>query len=245
MKFKYLTLIFFLLSCTNNSFEKSNVSNSKISNGFALIYNESDFENKIISSKLNSDKIEAAHNRYKKNSIIIITNPENKKSIQLVISKKINYPDFYKVLITKELSEKLNLDPNMPFVEVERRVKNRSFIAKKAVTYSEEQSVLTKAPVAKVKINNISKSSDNKSKKKSDVKFSIIVGEFYSKKWASSLIELLINENIKKEVFSIKTLGKNNYQLIAGPYTSINTLKNDYFKLNKYGFDNLDLKVVK
>ena len=66
MKFKYFTLIFLLLSCTNNSFEKSNVSTSKISNGFALIYNESDFENKIISSKLNSDKIEAAHNKYKK-----------------------------------------------------------------------------------------------------------------------------------------------------------------------------------
>ena len=242
MKFKYFTLIFFLLSCTNNSFEKNNISNSKISNGFALIYNESDFENKIISSKLNSDKIEAAHNTYKKNSIIIITNPVNKKSLQLTISKKVNYPDFYKVLITKELSEKLNLDPNMPFVEVERRVKNKSFIAKKAVTYSEEQSVLTKAPVAKVKINNISKSSNYKSNKKSDVKFSIIIGEFYSKKWASSLIELLINENIKKEVFSIKTLSKNNYQLIAGPYTSINTLKNDYFKLNRYGFDNLDIK---
>ena len=242
MKFKYFTLIFFLLSCTNNSFEKGNISNSKISNGFALIYNESDFENKIISSKLNSDKIEAAHNKYKKNSIIIITNPVNKKSLQLAISKKINYPDFYKVIITKELSEKLNLDPNMPFVEVERRVKNKSFIAKKAVTYSEEQNVLTKAPVAKIKINNISKSSNDKSKKKSDVKFSIIIGEFYSKKWASSLIELLINENIKKEVFSIKTLGKNNYQLIAGPYTSINTLKNDYFKLNRYGFDNLDIK---
>jgi len=166
----------------------------------------------------------------------------NKKSLQLTISKKVNYPDFYKVLITKELSEKLNLDPNMPFVEVERRVKNKSFIAKKAVTYSEEQSVLTKAPVAKVKINNISKSSNYKSNKKSDVKFSIIIGEFYSKKWASSLIELLINENIKKEVFSIKTLSKNNYQLIAGPYTSINTLKNDYFKLNRYGFDNLDIK---
>ena len=46
MKFKYFTLIFFLLSCTNNSFEKSDISTSKISNGFALIYNESDFENK-------------------------------------------------------------------------------------------------------------------------------------------------------------------------------------------------------
>ena len=53
----------------------------------------------------------------------------------------------------------------MPFVEVERRIKNRSFIAKKAITYSEEQSVLTKAPVTKVKINNISKSSNNKSQK--------------------------------------------------------------------------------
>ena len=39
-------------------------------------------------------------------------------------------------------------------------------------------------------------------------------------------------------------MGKNNYQLVAGPYTSINTLKNDYFKLNKYGFDNLDIKKI-
>ena len=96
MKFKYFTIIFFLLSCTNNSFEKNNVSTSKISNGFALIYNESDFENNIISSKLNSDKIEAAHNKYKKNTIIIITNPDNKKSVQLLVSKKVNYPDFLK-----------------------------------------------------------------------------------------------------------------------------------------------------
>ena len=66
----------------------------------------------------------------------------------------------------------------MPFVEVERRIKNKSFIAKKAVTYSEEKNVLTKAPVTKVKINNISKSSNDKSKKKSDVNFSIIIGEF-------------------------------------------------------------------
>ena len=28
----------------------------------------------------------------------------------------------------------------MPFIEIERRIKNKSFIAKKAVTYSEEQS---------------------------------------------------------------------------------------------------------
>ena len=53
---------------------------------------------------------------------------------------------------------------------------------------------------------------------------------------------MLINEDIKKEVFKVKKLKKNKYQLTAGPYSSINTLKNDYFKLNKYGFDNLDIK---
>ena len=70
---------------------------------------------KIISSKLNSDKIEAAHNKYKKNTIIIITNPENKKSVQLLVSKKVNYPDFFKVLITKKLSEKIKFKPRYAF----------------------------------------------------------------------------------------------------------------------------------
>ena len=35
---------------------------------------------------------------------------------------------------------------------------------------------------------------------------------------------------------------KNKFQLLAGPYISINTLKNVYFQLNKYGFDNLDIE---
>ena len=242
MKFNYLIIVFLLISCTNTSLVQQGTTTPNISKGFALIYKEDDFNNKVISSKLNSSKIEVGHNKYKKNTIIIITNPENKKSLQLVVTKKINYPDFFKVLITKELSDKLSLNPQIPFVEVEKRIKNKSFIAKKAVTYSEEKSVLTKAPITKVKINNISKTSIVQTQKKSDINYSIIIGEFYSKKWASSLIDLLVNENIKKEVFTVKKMGKNNYQLLAGPYSSINTLKNDYFKLNKYGFDNLDIK---
>ena len=59
------------------------------------------------------------------------------------------------------------------------------------------------------------------------------------------MIDILVNEDIKKEVFKLNKLGKNNYQLLAGPYSSINALKSDYFKLNRYGFDNLDLKKTK
>ncbi len=242
MKFNLTLIIFLLISCSNGSFNSTKNSLPYTSKGFALIYNQTDFEEKIISSKLNPESIEIGHNKLKKNTYVVITNPINKKSLTLKVTKKVNYPDFFKVLITEKVAKKLNLNTKMPFVEIEQRIKNKSFIAKKAVTYSEEKNVLTKAPITKVKINDISKNSKNSEKSQYSNKYSIIIGNFYSKNWAEGLIEILENENIKKEVFKVKKLGKNNYQLLAGPYTSINTLKNDYFKLNKYGFDNLDLK---
>ena len=244
MKFSLIFIIFFLFSCSNGTFNTNN-NKSYTSKGFALIYDENDYQNKIISTKLNPNNIEIGHNQLNKNSYVVITNPINKKSLTLKVSKKVKYPDFFKVLITEKLANELNLNPKMPYIEIEKRVKNKSFVAKKAVTHSEEKNVLTKAPITKVKINDISKDSKNSLKNKSTNKYSIIVGNFYSKKWAESLIDILVNEDINKEVFKVIKLGKNNYQLLAGPYTSINTLKSDYFKLNKYGFDNLDLKKTK
>ena len=244
MKFSLIFIIFFLFSCSNGTFNTNN-NKSYTSKGFALIYDENDYQNKIISTKLNPNNIEIGHNQLNKNSYVVITNPINKKSLTLKVSKKVKYPDFFKVLITEKLANELNLNPKMPYIEIEKRVKNKSFVAKKAVTHSEEKNVLTKVPITKVKINDISKDSKDPSKNQYANKYSIIVGNFYSKKWAESLIDILVNEDINKEVFKVIKLGKNNYQLLAGPYTSINTLKSDYFKLNKYGFDNLDLKKTK
>ena len=244
MKFSLIFIIFFLFSCSNGTFNTNN-NKSYTSKGFALIYDENDYQKKIISTKLNPNNIEIGHNQLNKNSYVVITNPINKKSLTLKVSKKVKYPDFFKVLITEKLANELNLNPKMPYIEIEKRVKNKSFVAKKAVTHSEEKNVLTKVPITKVKINDISKDSKDPSKNQYANKYSIIVGNFYSKKWAESLIDILVNEDINKEVFKVNKIGKNSYQLLAGPYTSINTLKSDYFKLNKYGFDNLDLKVVK
>ena len=244
MKFSLIFIIFFLFSCSSGNFN-SNKYKSYTSKGFALIYDENDFQKKIISTKLNPNNIEIGHNQLNKNSHVVITNPINKKSINLKVAKKVKYPDFFKVLITEKLANELNLNPKMPYIEIEKRVKNKSFVAKKAVTHSEEKNVLTKVPITKVKINDISKDSKDPLKNQYANKYSIVVGNFYSKKWAESLIDILVNEDINKEVFKVIKLGKNNYQLLAGPYTSINTLKSDYFKLNKYGFDNLDLKKTK
>ena len=244
MKFSLIFITFFLLSCSNGTFNTNN-NKSYTSKGFALIYDENDYKKKIISTKLDPNNIEIGHNELNRNSFVVITNPINKKSLKLKVTKKAKYPDFFKVLITEKLANELNLNLKMPYIEIEKRVKNKSFIAKKAITHTEEKNVLTKAPITKVKISDISRDSSSHSKNQYANKYAIIVGNFYSKKWAESLIDILVNEDIKKEVFKVNKLGKNNYQLLAGPYTSINALKSDYFKLNRYGFDNLDIKKTK
>ena len=243
MKYRIVFFLIFLTSCSSGTLQSQKSTFIPYSSkGFVLIYNENDYENKIISRRLNENELEIGHHKLRKNSTVVITNPENSKSVTLTVSKKIKYPNFFKGVITRKLSEKLQLNTDLPFVEIQERVKNKSFVAKKAVTFSEEKKVLTKIPVTKVKINNISKKKKDLRSQKKNEKYSIIIGDFYSKDWANSLIGLLINEDIKKEVFKVEKLGKNKYQLTAGPYSSINTLKNDYFKLNRYGFENLDIK---
>ena len=45
------------------------------SNGFALIYEDSMYKDKIISKKINNDEFQILHNSLKVNTPIIITNP--------------------------------------------------------------------------------------------------------------------------------------------------------------------------
>ena len=240
MKFKIIFIILFLHSCSAGSLQQNKSTFIPYtSTGFALIYEEKDYTNKIVSRKLNQDELQVAHNKLKANSILTITNPENKKSLTLRVSKKLKYPDFFTVLITKKVADLLELDVNMPFVDLQQRVKNKSFVAKKAVTFSEEKIASNKAPVTKVQIRNISTQKESIKKIK---KFSIIIGKFYSKGSAYYLKDRLEKNYLEKEALKVKKLGKNKFQLSAGPYTSINTLKNTYFQLNKYGFDNLDLE---
>ena len=142
MKYKIIFLLLFLTSCISN--QQGSIKSKKIfipysSKGFALVYQEDDFKNKIVSKKLNNEKLEIAHRKLGSNKILILTNPENNKSIELAVSKKAKYPNFFNLLITKKVSDELNLNSEFPFIEVNQRVKNKSFIAKKAEIISEEK----------------------------------------------------------------------------------------------------------
>ena len=127
--------------------------------------------------KINSKEILLAHNTVRWGALIKVTNPKNGKNVILKNSFKLNYPDFYKVLITKSLSIELGLNENIPYVEVEEIKKNKSFIAKKAEPHDEEKQLKVKAPVEKIKISNIGKTINKTSENKP--KFVIILGNFY------------------------------------------------------------------
>ena len=242
MKFKICFVFFFIISCSNSI---SNSTNKKTysTSGFAYIFTEEDFLNKFTKKKFETNKLLIGHDKLKVGSLVKLTNPKNKKSIILKVSKKTTYPEFYKILITAPVAQKLNIDKDLPYVEIQELKKNKSFVAKKATTFNEEKNILNKAPVANVTINNISLSEEKQAKK---VKiFRILIGEFYSLNTAKNLRATLLqkNQTLNKKKLLINKLKKNKYQLLAGPYKAINSLKNDYIILKNYGFENLEIKM--
>ena len=88
-------------------------------------------KNKVIKGRLDNTKLQISHNQLKPNTLIKIINLKTNDSIILKNLKRSSYPDFYKILITDKVAQKLNLEPTTPFVEILEIKKNKSFIAKK------------------------------------------------------------------------------------------------------------------
>ena len=242
MKFKLICIILFLFTSCTNSY-RSSPQTTFSSSGFAYIYNEADYLNKVISKKFDNYNLLISHTSLRRGSLIKITNPQNKKFISLENSTKSNYPDFYQILITTAVAQKLDLNSDQPYVEIQEVKKNKSFVAGSAKTFNEEKKVHNKAPVDNVKIDNISKNNIKKKVKKN--KFYILIGSFYSIESAKLLKRKLFTElsNFNEKNIFIKKKAKNNYELISGPYRTVNSLKNVYTGLKQYGFESLEVKL--
>ena len=241
MKYKIFILIFILGSCTVNStrFENRTTFSSK---GFAYIYNEEDYQKKTINGKLDNSQLQIAHKDLKINTLIKIINPSTKDSLTIKNTRKINYPDFYKILITSKVAEKLNLQNDLPLVEIIEIKKNKSFVAEKAKIFNEEKKISSNAPVTSVKISNISKNKSLKNKHRKQ-KFFILIGTFYSKETADFLKKRITIEipNYDSKKLKIEKKSNKEINLISGPYTTINFMKNDYSKLKNLGFEDLNI----
>ena len=232
-----------IFSCTSNYTKLDNRAPYS-SKGFALIYNDLDYENKVIKNELDNSKLQVSHNLLKQNSLIKLINPKNNSYLIVKNHKKINYPDFYKIIITEAVANKLEIDTALPLIEIIEIKKNKSFVAKKAKIYEEETKIPSKAPVTSVKISNISK---NKKIKKFKVanKFYIEIATFYSEEVAVFLKNRIIKEipNYDSDKLKIRKKNYNEIKVISGPYNAVNLVKNDYILLKEFGFEELDISL--
>ena len=241
MKFKSILFIIILSACSPQ-LKTLNMKEPYVANGFAYIYNEYDFNKKIIKGKMNNDILQISHQNLKTGTLIKITNPKNKESLVLKNIKRIRYPEFYKVLITEAVAQKLKLDINLPILEIIELKKNKSFIAKEAKTFTEEKKISSKAPVENIQISNIAKEKNRQNIKTSEQIY-ILLGSFYSIDTANFLKQRITKDVPEFNINKLK-IKKNNTKenlVISGPYNSINSVKNDYILLKTFGFEELDI----
>ena len=97
MKFKLFTIFFIITACTTQTtkFDNRTPYNSK---GFAYIFNDKDYEDKIIKGKLNNSELQISHSKLRYNALVKQNHPDihgqNKQKEKLL--KKIN--NCYKIL---------------------------------------------------------------------------------------------------------------------------------------------------
>ena len=248
MKFNlnYIYLFVFLFSCTQDMKIIKKHSKVKVreptysSKGFALIYEDSIFERKIVNKKLNNDQNYVLHSFLKNNTLVSISNPFNSKSLTAKVRKTINYPSIYNIVITKKMADNLDLDIDNPYVEVLTIKENDKFIAKKASIFEEEKNVANKAPVTSININDLSVSTPKIEVKKKKPTYIINIAEFYFFESAET-----VKNRFKKEAnlenIKIKKISKNKFKVYFGPYASFVSMKETYLSLNELGFENLDV----
>ena len=109
--------------------------------------------------------------------------------------------------------------------------------------YARSTSFILEAPVAKINIANLP--SPIEVKKDKVKSYSILVAEFYNLRSAemlkNKLTSILVNSNY--QLIYINKKNNKSYELLMGPYNTINKLKNDYISLSDSNFEDLDIKI--
>ena len=242
LKVKILTFIcaVALSSCADYSTNKANQNMEKqyySSSGFALIYDDELFLQKIINKKINNEDIRVMHSQLKTNTPLKIINPVNSKVIRTKIYKMAKYPKIFNIVISKKIASILELDVNNPYVEVIEIKKNKIFIAKKAVTFDEEKKVAENAPVDEITIDDLFKGElDIEKEISKEVNFILVINDFYFEDSANNLKAELV-EKTKMNNISIEKINNKKYRLFVGPFKNFNALKTTYISLNNLGFE--------
>jgi len=244
---KILFVIIFLhLSNCTTGYLKENKPNIFFDNGysnkgFALIYNDDLYNQKVISRKIDARSLIIFQKNLKINTKVKLTNDMNGKSIIGTVGKKSDYPSFNNVVLSQRIADELDLNINEPYIEISEIIDNSTFIAKKAKTYDEERNVAVKAPVNDISINDLNEI-PKINKKLTSRKFSyfIKVADFYFYNTAQTMIKRIKSESSIKKA-KIKKISDKIYRVYLGPFNNINSLQKSYNDIGILQFDNIEI----
>jgi len=242
---KYIIILIFLSNCTIGTLvnNKPNITliNGYSNKGFALVYSEDLYKQKIISKKISERSLIIFQKNLKTNSQVKITNILNNKSIIATVGGNSKYPLFNNAVLSARIAEELELDSNQPYVEILEILENSIFIAQKAKTYNEEKNVAVKAPVDGISINDLI--IDKKDGQKTFItKFSytIKIADFYFNDTALLMMGRIKAESLIKNP-KIKKISDNKHRVYLGPFNNINSLQKSYNDINILGFENIEI----
>ena len=233
-----------LFSCTQTTYNKGDSEVKKkmyySSKGFALIYEDFFYKNKVVGKKLDNSEYQILHMRLKSRTLVKIYNPENSKFVTAKVKSISKFPSIYNSVITKKIADDLNLDKQNPYIEIIQIKKNPKFTAKEAMIYDEEKNVADKAPVSTVDINDLSSTISKIKVKKNKPSYIIQIADFYYYDSAKAVKDKFENEANLMGI-DIKKISNNSFRVYSGPYDSFDSMKNIFFILSELGFENFNV----
>ena len=242
MNYKILLIFLFIVSCTvKNEITKIKFDQSFENSGFALIYSNKLYENKLVSNRIEDRSLVIFQKNLKKNTTVKITNILNGKTLIATVGKKTKYPNFYNSVISKRIASDLEIDEAEPYLSIVEINQNSVFIANKSKTFEEEKKVAEKAPVVEIGIKNLNPDEEVKQNKKTkDFNYVIKIADFYYLETAL-LLKKRITEETDIDKVKINELSKTNFRVYLGPYSDLNTLKNIFNKIYVIDFENIEI----
>jgi hypothetical protein len=241
----FITIFLFLISCTAGTLVDNKtikvLPNAYSNKGFALVYSEDLYEQKIVTKKIAERSLIIFNRNLKTNTQVKITNILNNKSLIGTVGKNSKYPSFNNIVLSKRIAKELDLDINQPYVEILEILENSIFVAQKAKTYDAEKNVAVKAPVNNISINdlNIVKKIDKKSSK---TKFSYVIkiADFYFNDTALMMLSRIKTKN-SIDNLKIKKISDKKHRVYLGPFSNINSLQKSYNDISILGFENIEI----
>jgi len=241
----FIAILLFLSNCTTNTFVKKKLStsvvNGYVNKGFALVYSDDLYKQKIISKKISERSLIIFQKNLRTHTQVKITNILNNKSVIGVVGEDSEYPSFNNIVISKRIADELGLNMDQPYVEILEILENSIFVAQKAKTYDEEKNVAVKAPIKSISINDLNAVKKN-GQKTPNITFSYIVkiADFYFNNTALMMQDRIESENLIQDLKVIK-ISDNKHRLYLGPFIDINSLQKSYNDISILKFENIEI----